>query len=199
MLNGEHFKRIWKAMAEIYGRRFLDEFGVRMPRRWEERLAVLSPRQIAYGIEVCENAGDAHPPTLSQFVVRCKAMPSPDRFMQPMLPRPRANPVKARAAHERIQRDLAKGRMGRSVALPGETLGEWQEARRRARMSETVFTAYRFLLNGWTVEEERSWLGALNRIGRDDPRSGEVLEAMIRLAPTMRGVAEAGGEGAHGG
>lgn len=186
MLNDEHFTRIWKAMAEIYGRRFIDEFGVKMPKRWEERLGRLTPRQIAYGIEACENAGDAHPPTLSQLVVRCRAMPSPNRFLPARLPRPPVNRAKAKVARERIQRDLAKGRMGRCVALPGESLGEQLEARMRTRMSETTFMAYRFLLNGWTVEEERSWLAALHRIGRGDGHSGDVLAAMIRLEPSFR-------------
>ena len=185
MLNEDHFKRIWTALTEIYGRRFMDEFGTKMPKRWRERLSTLSKQQIAYGIEACENAGDAFPPTLSQFVVRCRAMPRPERFLAPRLPRLPVNPVKARAAQEFIRRELTRGRMGRCVALPGDGLGEQQQARMRARMNETTFMAYRFLLNGWTVEEERDWVAALHRLGQGDGHSGDVLEAMIRLAPEV--------------
>lgn len=54
----------------------------------------------------------------------------------------------------------------RCVLLPGESGGGFDEAMAKSGMEEKEFRAERLLLNGWTDEDEQTFLMHLSTVGK---------------------------------
>lgn len=73
-------RRLWQRMAEIYGHRWTSAYGedagASAGQTWARGLALLSPTQIAAGLEAVLASADDWPPTLPAFRAACFGLPA---------------------------------------------------------------------------------------------------------------------------
>jgi hypothetical protein len=60
--------RVWTRLSEMYGNRFLREYGEKPNRSWVEAVARMSDDQVIAALRNLAEQGSVHPPTLPQFV-----------------------------------------------------------------------------------------------------------------------------------
>ena len=68
------YNKFWAKMLGIYGKRWAEDHGAKINDTWREVLKRMPMGKVAATLNVCLEAGDAHPITLSQFVKRAKAI-----------------------------------------------------------------------------------------------------------------------------
>lgn len=64
--------RLWRRMTEIYGWRFVSDYGERPNRTWCEALAGVSGDRVAIGLRRCFDEHRERPPTLPKFIELCR-------------------------------------------------------------------------------------------------------------------------------
>jgi hypothetical protein len=62
----------WRAMTQMYGSQWLNEFGEQANAAWTSALQELSNEEIECGIEQCKRSGSPFVPRLPQFLMYCK-------------------------------------------------------------------------------------------------------------------------------
>lgn len=60
--------RVWIRLAEMFGARFMREFGTRPNDLWVAQIAKMNDQQIRLSLEGLLESGRSHPPTLAEFV-----------------------------------------------------------------------------------------------------------------------------------
>lgn len=61
------YGRFWSTMAERYGKRWVDEYGVTPTKAWTDALDRFTPQDIASALARLSVESPVHPPTLPQF------------------------------------------------------------------------------------------------------------------------------------
>lgn len=72
-------KQLWKRFTQIYGARFLEQFGKEPPEPWVEAVDALRDEQIAFGLSKVTREHVQHPPALGAFQQACMSLPTPKR------------------------------------------------------------------------------------------------------------------------
>lgn len=158
-----------------FGHSWVSAYGISDDGTWATGLGDLSGAQIGAGLDACLKKGDGYAPSLPVFRAMC--LPSKThatnagayRDYPVALPRPPADPDKAAfvvsAAKVAVRRE---NRPRRSVMLPGEGLGHYNDAVSAAiadgvksgiapAKARDVFNWLRLIKNGWTADEERAY------------------------------------------
>lgn len=73
---------VWVAMTEIFGNRWINDFGDTPPQLWTRKLAELSENEIKHGINKLMDSDCSYTPNLSQFVGLCKIEVIEDVYKQ---------------------------------------------------------------------------------------------------------------------
>lgn len=60
--------RVWTRLSEMYGHRFLREYGETPNRSWVDAVSRMSDDQVIAALRNLADQGSVHPPTLPQFV-----------------------------------------------------------------------------------------------------------------------------------
>lgn len=153
----QHFPRLWDRLSAIYGRRFIDDNGREMNGEWKESVARLSFEQVAYALDICRGAGDAHPINLSLFMARARQRKA-HHTVTKSLPSPKpSHDVVAKASQE-SHKLVASKTSRRKMTLPGETRKMFEAAMEAAiedGKSRENFMWSRMEANGWTEYDER--------------------------------------------
>ncbi len=68
-------KRVWTAMAEMFGNPFLTQFGELPPSVWIAQVERLTDDEIRRGLNNLADEEMRFPPNLTQFVAACKRLP----------------------------------------------------------------------------------------------------------------------------
>lgn len=83
----------WLAMKEIYGQRWIEEYGSEPGPAWRSSLGSMTPQEAGLGWRACRDSGDVHPVTLPVFLRRVseaiKARKKPE--IHRALPRPESD------------------------------------------------------------------------------------------------------------
>ena len=99
----KHFALFWGRMIGIYGRRFAEEHGSEINPTWRETIGAMSFERISKTLDICLNAGDAHPVTLSLFIKRSKSFRLDLPGELDLLPSPNFTPEKLAENQQRIK------------------------------------------------------------------------------------------------
>lgn len=70
--------RLWVFMSELYGYKFISQFGEEPSDVWTRTLSDLSAEEIKTGIDSLEKRSDEFPPGAIEFKKLCKGSQSPD-------------------------------------------------------------------------------------------------------------------------
>jgi hypothetical protein len=73
---------VWVAMSEIFGNRWINDFGDTPPQLWTRKLSELSENEIKHGINKLMDSDCSYTPNLSQFVGLCKIEVIEDVYKQ---------------------------------------------------------------------------------------------------------------------
>lgn len=68
---------VWAALAEMYGRTLVTNYGAEPPTVWRAKIGELSDAQVANGLRSLSEKPSQYPPTLGEFVAACKGSGSP--------------------------------------------------------------------------------------------------------------------------
>lgn len=63
---------IWAALAQIFGRKFLAEYGERPNAMWRREIDSLTDAELSRGLERCRREGGEFAPALGQFSALCR-------------------------------------------------------------------------------------------------------------------------------
>jgi hypothetical protein len=72
-LTNKRASRLWQRMAELYGNKWHSQMGPAPTELWLRAVSGLSDDQLKVGINACLYSDDQWPPSLPEFVSRCKA------------------------------------------------------------------------------------------------------------------------------
>lgn len=61
----------WAALSQMYGLKFLDQFGDKPPQMWTAAFAKLGAQAVRAGIDRLHDSGSKFAPTLPEFVEAC--------------------------------------------------------------------------------------------------------------------------------
>lgn len=68
--------RLWVRMTEIFGHKWVSQYGDEPLETWAKRLGALSKEEIAVGVNACANSNLQWPPSLPDFCGMCKPDPA---------------------------------------------------------------------------------------------------------------------------
>ena len=93
--------KLWLRMGELYGHKWASQMGTAPSELWLKALSGLSDEQVKVGVNACLYSEDQWPPSLPEFVARCRPSKRENaaayRYV-PMLPHPPVNEPLARKA-----------------------------------------------------------------------------------------------------
>jgi hypothetical protein len=68
---------LWTLLAQTWGAKFLDQYGVKPNDAWSMTLANLQPQQGRHALTSLINEGSAFPPTLPEFIAAARRYRAP--------------------------------------------------------------------------------------------------------------------------
>jgi hypothetical protein len=87
-LPDEALRRLWEAMAGIYGHLWTSAFGDDANSKtgllWARGLGGFNPMQVKRGLDACLVAGKPHPPSLPEFRALCLGSDPPPAKVDPV-------------------------------------------------------------------------------------------------------------------
>lgn len=162
--------RLWLRMAEIYGHKWVSQYGSSPLKTWAVRLGSLSREQIGHGVNACAHSNMDWPPSLPEFCALCQpdasslGLPDIESAFQECM-RCSHEPSSHRFSHEAVR--LAAETVGWYVlrrCLPSE-----QEVRKR------FASAYGAMIG--KVQRGEPLSAPLEAIGSDADKSPAELAA----------------------
>ncbi len=103
---------VWQALAEMFGRVFINSYGTVPPTTWEQAIRRLTDDQLRRGLTAIADEGRKFPPNLSEFVSACQTIPERrfngviDKTDYKRLKRDRSKPEVAASWIEKIKKSL---------------------------------------------------------------------------------------------
>jgi hypothetical protein len=73
MLKSQRVKKLWRAMTDLFGSRWMETFGSEPSPLWENQIAELTDAQVKQALKRLLNCANAHPPTLPEFMSVAKS------------------------------------------------------------------------------------------------------------------------------
>lgn len=153
-MSGSTIDRLWVAMADVYGHRWVSSFGADPAtgagETWAKGLAGLTTRQIGAGVSACLASSEPWPPTLPEFRARCLGIPPMSavrldagkedgftRLVWQFLDGHRYRSVSADQADRLLREayELAREHVMRGGALP-EVVGAIEQERREVKPAD---------------------------------------------------------------
>lgn len=102
-------RRLWTRFAEIYGHRWVSQFGDShgAMSTWQKGLADLSREELGTGLRALLTRADPWPPSLPEFRQLCRPpQPHPAHVPVKRLPKPKPNPERAARAFQEMKSAL---------------------------------------------------------------------------------------------
>ena len=177
-------ERLWQRMEELYGSAWSRKFGAEPNDSWIQMLESVKSEAIGAAIKECIKH-NPHPPSLPEFGNYLRAFNKvyAEREQMEALPAPKVMTDKeVKMARDTIKKVAPKKPTPgnrRSVLLPDENQGDYQRKLAEAMndgMTEADFRWKRLKANGWTEEDEKSFmlhLSSLKLLGRYGPKDSE--------------------------
>lgn len=166
MRNGwteEAFIRFWHRMGETFGKSWYDSNGPEINASWKASLVGLALDTVARTLEHYRTSGDAFAPNLSQFMAAARQFKSAPAHVA--LPAPEHIPEKIKRGIDSI-RNVVKSRKLRSILIPNEGFGEYQDALLASGKKKEDFDRSRLEMNEWTDEDEKRFRFHATNVGR---------------------------------
>lgn len=157
MHNEKTVNQFWVAMAQIYGKKWYEEYGEYPNEMWIDAINELPAERLLAAVKVCRNYGDKYIINLSQFMGRARELRI-EEHQYAQLPPPEVDKEQIEKYRKYLKSKFGKVKNKvRSIFLPGESNREFDEAKREALqngISVKDFEWARLEANGWTKEDE---------------------------------------------
>ena len=131
--NNRRASRLWQRMAELYGHKWTSSMGQSPNESWLRAVSALSDEQLKTGINACLYSDDEWPPSLPEFVGRCKARRENAAMYRnaPLLPAPKSSAETAAEQLAAMRATLKQAPVTKRPAL-GDGVDDyaWFSARR---------------------------------------------------------------------